>query len=84
MLHALVFIHMLQADILQADTHATPCSQPLAAFLCHCSSMTHGTGSVTDIPQLSNTFNIVDDFNPAMYKSISFYKGNCAYVAVFS
>jgi len=26
---ALVIIHMLQADMLQADTRATPCSQPL-------------------------------------------------------
>jgi len=35
---------MLQADMPQADTRATPCSQPLG------SSVTDGIGNVTDIP----------------------------------
>jgi len=43
-LRALVIIHMVQADTLQADTRSTPCSQPLR------SSVTHGIGTVTDIP----------------------------------
>jgi len=45
-LRALVISHVLQADMLQSDTHATPCSQRA----CHCSSETHGIGTVTDIP----------------------------------
>jgi len=44
MLCALVVIYMLQADMLQANTRATPYSQPLR------SSVTYGIGTVTDIP----------------------------------
>jgi len=40
----MVIIHMVQADMLQADTRATPCSQPLR------SSVTHGIGKAADIP----------------------------------
>ena len=43
-LRAPVIIHMLQADMLQGHTRATPCSQPVR------SSVTHGIGTVTDIP----------------------------------
>jgi len=52
---ALVIIHMLQADMLQADTRATPCSQPFR------SSVIHGISSVTDIPECSNGFNSKDN-----------------------
>ena len=48
-LHALVIIHMVQANMLQADTRVTPCSQPMCAGGVR-SSVTHGTGTVTDIP----------------------------------
>jgi len=38
-----------------------PAASRCSSVLCHCSSVTHGIGSVTDTPQLSNAFNIVDD-----------------------
>jgi len=45
-LHAVVIIHMLHAETLQADARVTPCSPPLR------SSVTHGIGSVTDTSAL--------------------------------
>ena len=45
---------------------ATPCSQPLSALY----RMTHGIGSVTNIPQLSNGFNSKDFPDIALFSSV--------------
>jgi len=46
---------------------ATPCSQPLSALY----MMTHGIGSVTNIPQLSKGFNSKDFPDTALFSSVN-------------
>jgi len=62
---------MLQADVLQADTRATPCSQPL----CAPQQRDSWHRQRPDIPELSNGFNGKD-----MHDNSAFWKRAARYI----